>query len=1686
MSRQIKRMAMLLAATMTAKVAMPATVVYAHEIVGTKAQGISAKGNLSTTIRFDYPFAYEKVKEQAIKVVLKRGDSSLVELTLGMTPQVIKNTGNYPIEVVAKNKENVEITTEDVIGSYDIKIENLELGTYQWVYEGTGYKSYTSKDIVISDYSKHVTVGTGDSTFSYGDIDGDQAVTESDLKAIEQAIRDNNHDYDINGDHKVDIVELTYVNQQLYAKGEEVQTDLEAIISQAMITTAEEAIKAAGLEVANGGSIADLFTGDAEIKIQKTSDQEALEIPINLGEQGIEAQVIELVSPINQGGLESGTIIVEYEEDGVIKTERQPFGPSVASQQNIRVTAHSEDKNKIVINLGKRVPVKRVTISVDKVVGEDGNPNYVVMEEVAFIKDIAVNVTPSDKSVIKNVQVSEKDEEIVLEWDAVSNVEGYRVFYGETSGKYTKELNVDKPYASIKGLENLTNYYFVIRAVSGDWMGTPSQEYKGTPQPSKKPLAPDFLEVEEMNAGLKLSWKKADDATYYKVFYKEAAADESAYKQWVPAGSDGKLTNTFAVIGNLKNDVAYDLYVVAGNTIGESKASLVITGTPEAVVVEGPILPTQNRISVDEIINVQMADPNNVDMKFYPNGFNRIYNLADTQDGIKNIVDGNYATHWTTRAWWETSQANVTFASPHEMNYVVHVPRLDGGHDTAVTRYDITVWEEGDDLFGPGKTLITDKQCKFRTDENGKRYAILEFPKTKVKKIGVRTRIYDGSKLQASASEIAFYEYNSVEDEIKALFADDTFTTLASGVTQTAINDIRAKLESKDSYYVDSNILLDELNLAEALLAKDTSKLGMIKEDFISIDASGDIKHINDWSPLGLVGFAGKKVAIYADIPEGETLELIPTQYYSEASALAGNAIEITSGRNIIEIPKVTNLRVTAGGAFYYRYSGDKADQIKLHIRDLEGAVKAIPTLELYNWYELTETERKAKISQYIDDLVAYAPNRLGNKETNPANSTEISGRNVLLSLPADQILEGITAAAPDKEAQVEKLYNNMLAWEEVIEVTHTTYGLEDPLNILNSRQNIRYMRMFGTAFMYAAGNHIGVGYGSTSALVQGAPTSVTGEGNENGLFGWGIAHEIGHNMDRLGKAEITNNIYSLLLQTYDGKDNTLTSRLEAANKYEDIYQKVAVGDEGVSNDVFTQLGMYWQLHLAYDNGMDDAVHGPLSFYHELFKVYDSGEVDAFTGDDKFAVAASMVAERNLTEFFTKWGVVLSDAAKQAMKAYPEEERKIQYLTDASRRYRLAGSTGIDTMSVVANATISQATEGGAGDNSVTITISQDEALAEDLLGYEIFRDGKQIAFITGTTYEDIIGSANNKAFEYEVRAIDKLGSIINETDNNSKVSAGQVRIEHDNVIDKSQYTINFIPQSEVTTSSALQITFNEKTPVTGIRVKAKADSNLPEGNFTIEVGKTSQDQESYTLAKEGNFENNEAMDDSKFITYFNKPGVDSQDTRIWTYDANTIRITGDNINEDFLNNFEVEPLSDPGDHVGFEDYKIGILGEDYMYEDAEGISTIEAGTLIVVGTYRGNPLYNTIHIEGKYAETSSVDETITYTQRAMNGELLMFAEVPEDGETSDISDGLFLFIPDVQKEEELQGDCGALSILPTQIMAKMYRYDSISHTEEPRVTSTTLWYATPSYDSMPEIILNQGAASLIQEEIYE
>ena len=218
-------------------------------------------------------------------------------------------------------------------------------------------------------------------------------------------------------------------------------------------------------------------------------------------------------------------------------------------------------------------------------------------------------------------------------------------------------------------------------------------------------------------------------------------------------------------------------------------------------------------------------------------------------------------------------------------------------------------------------------------------------------------------------------------------------------------------------------------------------------------------------------------------------------------------------------------------------------------------------------------------------------------------------------------------------------------------------------------------------------------------------------------------------------------------------------------------------------------------------------------------------------------------------------------------------------------------------------------------------------------------------------------------------------------------------------------------------------------------------------------------------------------MDDkSSYLTYFQKPGAEAADTRIWTYDAKTVVVTG------VPEGADIQLISYAGDDVAFlENGAVGVLSKAYRYGTEAG-QVIPAGTLIVTGAYRGDPAYQTVKIEGRFTRTVLTDgddevKTITET-RWLDGRALLFAEIPADGKVCDISDGLFIFIPNVQREAELQGEasgCNDASLLPAQMRAVLSRTDQPTLPDSQRVTAETLWINTPGGTDLPVIVLEEG-----------
>lgn len=1570
----------------------------------TISQG-SAKDKIyiETAIGFRYPETIEKLKEKDLKATLDKSDKK-IEIAL----KDFLNNG-----IITQNIDNYAVTSQVIeneqgkVEQIKFKIEGLEAGQYTLSLTGKNYVK-TVVNLDATTHSKRVNISTA-VNMALGDVDNSGKIDDGDIKLLQDNLDTENSEYDLNGDGKITSADIAIVNSNKETTLKDVEVfDTEAVASKVAENLNVDAINKEASPIENGGSIKDIFDENKTVTFKPKEGEKDVVIPLEFNTPE-EMSSIEVKIPEGAGPED---ISLEITDD-----KGQKVQPNLEPKASPKAAMFSRSNETVVkVELGKRVAVKKVVVKVTP--KQDGG--VVVVDEVKFLKDVVSEDVVQD-STVKNVVAKAGDGEVRLSWRGIPNVTGYKIYYGTDKENLTQTTTTDTTEITISGLENLKVYYFVVAATNGEWEGDKSVAIKAMPESLKAPFKPDFVKASAGDGEINLSWKASENAESYNV-YKKTSSDSQ------PVKVASNITSTNYKLKGLTNGTEYTLYVSAQNKVGESSLSEPVQATPEKEVIVPPTLPDNKRIPNSDIVKVEMGNELNYNEEEYPNGFDP-----------KWLIDGNYNTHWVARKFWEPNSFAFTFKEPKTMDYLIWVPRLDKDYRRSFTAYDINVWLEGDDLSKEGRKIA--ERRSITTIGEDDKYFVFDFPKQeKVVKIQIRPIQWDGSPTNMNASEVAFYEYNDIADRIEGLFANSSRTALKSEVKEEDINKLLDEVNATNNFVVNKDILVRELEIAKSLLNNNNEALGVIKDNIYSINPEKDKAEkgiaINNWQPLGVVGRWKENVVIYADIPEGEEVYVVPTQFYEEADTLSSNPIKLKNGRNIITIPKIGNVNTDRGGSLYVTYSGAKAKDIKLQV---VGAHK-IPYLELHDLDKINKEEAEKRISEFIKELKAHVPTLQGNLTYQNLNACEISLPNVLLSLPANKILEGIEQGVSNDTEKVEKVYQTSLAFEELMDIMYKTRGIDESLE---TRNNIRYMKMFGGAFMYAAGNHIGIGYDSVAPLMNGKTVEVSKPTEANELFGWGIAHEIGHVLDTFGKAEITNNIYSLMAQTYDGKANTLKSRLELNNVYQKAFDKVSVGGEGVPNDVFVQLCMYWQLHLAYDNA--DA---PLNFYNALNKLYRTDEeLKALSGMDKFAVGASKVAQKDLSTFFERWGVRLSAEAKDKMNVYQDETRAIYYLNDESRRQRIDGNKGNTNIKVTATASVNPKNE-----KQVIISINPGDN--KNVQGYEIIRNGKSIGFTTTNQYVDTIGSANNMAFTYEIIPVDVLGNL------STKQSAGQVRISYDNTIDKSKYTLD-----EKTNIA----TFTEPTIVTGIKVTPKqAQTQMPTGDYKVyakivsDTNTPQTKEDGYILAKSGNFSKNASDKQNVYIGYLNKP--QSEEDKICAYDVTSIKLEGID-----LSKYNVEFISYQGDNIEFLNMGIGRLKEDCFY----GVTpeeVIKKGTLVIVGKYRGNSALSNIYVKGKFDTSSSLEENQNIVEREISGYSLMFDTLDKDGTiTSSTSDGIFIFVPDIQAEAELQGvGYEDISVLPTEIMAEMWITDAQGNKQ--RKSSDTVWITMPSEESLPQI----------------
>lgn len=1446
--------------------------------------------------------------------------------------------GTYSIEILGSGYTNAKID--------NIVIENTSkrvlVGTSDNIIVLDDNGTVETEDDVKEEYFGTFLVGDVDGNNIINDKDYE------DLKsAIKEGTKDVK--YDLNRDGKVDITDLTYIHQNLNKEIKEAKIiDTDIIIDPNSVkaeavegTSVSEGSDITDLLKDNGNSVSLKSTKGETLSEENPISVKLDLIGITKGLNELEQIVIKApsVNAPTKGSVVIGGEIFKFDESNIeslnsgARTAEESIvinlGKQVAvSEITINVTGSRNNKNLAEIakveflnNVYKEMPKPKMNIPV---INKFTSTTQVGQESMTIGWDHETNVTGYEIKVEKlrpnsaEVQSTSyyKTSENSLRIEKVEAYGIYRVSIQSLSGDWksgykdeqdgynesiTGEINSSNNSNDKDGKpDNVDENYNPVawdsktgKLSEGDSNFGKDSIIELQVIPETAPEGPEGITVKGGYKNLTVSWKSHAKAKDYELYYRKVGE-----KAWVKANDKGEkyidsdiedniptgasnlkpeetnkedfIRATSYTITELEDTSSYEIMMTATNHHGTGGLSQVYIGSTTKLV--PPVTTNYKLINTPKGTNELTNHIVDVEL---PKG--NIWADANATDEDA-IVDNDYTTYWEHMDWdYGDGGPVVTFDKEYEIGSLKVIRRLDVKESTERTRIDYYNEET--------QRWETVKSNSYDSNNGQVVNIVLEKPiKTKKIKVGITVNYWYGRRA-VSMSEIKFYEYDSLEANVDALFVDDLKLELKDDVNQGMLDELTKRANTIDpinlEYHPNQSEILKDLQRAQDLLDD-----VMLKDEIITLDSKihnlapqNTIGQTNNYQSLGVAVKPGDKVNIYIGSPDRKDtkFDLVLTQFNAESGTAYKVIKELSIGKNEIEIPATGfDMNYEKGGNLYIGLKSKFAENNTFRVRVSGGT--EIPHLNVNNIIDdvSKKDEVKEKIRTYIKELKNYVsslPNRYPDSattednvnniytydpQTSILNATEIEGERVMLSLAADQVLAGIqNGIIGDEEAQVDRVYNTLLAWEQLMKVSYSQQGLlEEAIDFdkdgkitdislealggksenqyynenraPKNRMNIKYQRMFTGAFMYASAHHVGIGYGSIPGMMTGVPF----EFNENGqlvnsdkgeLFGWGISHEIGHvhDINGLTYTETTNNILALITQTFNDVNK---SRLEGG--YSSIYDKVTSNSVGIASDVFTRLGMFWQLHLAYDNdytynmlnlNSDNNLNND-TFFAKLYRnTRIKGIAVSEPGYDRtaqtFIMRASDAAGKDLRTFFEKWGLVASPQTNIYLNnmKYPKEDKSIYYLNDEARRLRLAAGSDTSILDMSNDTKVSATFGLNASGQQIKdrsylnqkevpliLSVNKD---SDKILGYEIIRKESTSTgtkeFVVGfverdkngnnglTSYVDEIDAVNNKTFEYKVKAYDYNLNVTEET------VIGTVKVNHDGSIAKSNWVFD-------------------------------------------------------------------------------------------------------------------------------------------------------------------------------------------------------------------------------------------------------------------------------------------------------
>ncbi len=1592
---------------------------------------------------------------------------------------------------------------------------NLAQGEYTLRVTADGFADYV-QTVNVGSQAANIKLMTGfaegidyqrgahPGTLLIGDVNNDGRVDGKDRQQLTDAVDGGSADglADLNGDGAVDLVDLEYLAKG-YNVTENTQAVSETVIPSTVIKTS------AGDGTRAEGGLEDLFFKNGSVKLfseeGEISDNSPVLLEFEVTDDAASQADGIVISVSDDNPVAKAEVDIDYVDgNGNEATQIALVENGVHHLlDNGDVIVTVDRLGNIRINLGSQVAVKKVTF---KIFGMTKDSTLAEISSVEFVNGMESKITEPDTDIPEGLSAEVGDKRFVLNWVPCVNVTGYEV---EISlGGHIELYRVTGSSLSVsmfggRELVNGITYTARVQSVNGAWRSGWSGTTDVTPRATKKPLKPDGLTAVGGYKSIGASWKKTKDADRYNLYYKKVG--DSGYTKIAD------IITTSYTISDLEDKTGYTLYVTALNEHGESAPSL--SAVAETTDLNPPAMPKFNLINTGE---KGEKGAHIIEAAHYYGEM--IGSALDEDDTAWGTVDHDAASYYYRETWDDGGFNNIgdhglyyEFDKAYDMQRIALYESVCGSPEFFYTR--VNYWDEDGNMTMLGRLSVSKK-----FDSDGRKYFQIDLPsKITAKRIQIALANYSASG-RINVAEVYFYRYDTTADDIMALYADDLHLVLRDDVTQSDIDALRKCINTPDpvcgELNPDRKLLERELKNAEDILnCKNLNAPVYIHNSITTNDVNRGFGGLNAWQPIGVTAAAGDTVTVYVGhntkkTGESTNLQLVASQYHAESGALARVVGTLKVGSNVIDIPKIWSIDKESGGALYIQYTGSNEND-RYAVR-VSGGVK-VPILDLYGVSDETEKQERAEV--YMTELADYVA-RLENLHTeyHTASSNRNVNRydyeaqncilgasdilldNMLLSLPAERILAG-SGSASDRAARA---VTSLDAMEEMMNLFYQHKGLNknasDAINQFpKGHLNIRYQRMFGSAFMYAAGNHIGIEWGSCSGMLSSGSVEFDENGRyiSGGYFGWGVAHEIGHciNQGCYAVPEITNNYFAQLAQA---KDANIGMRFT----YKNIYDKVTSRTLGSSSNLATQLGMYWQLHAAYDEEynyktFDDRAEQLESLFYARVDSYARTPADAPApdgialtlsgGSDQCLMRlACAAAEKDVLEFFERWGKLPDSATVQYASQFPKEKRAVYYADDDSRVYRMnnpyGGYLGTDgDVSAVGSGTTAVPVSGSA--YQINFTLESVNIPEDEVLGFEIVRcttsEGRvrreAVGFTTEKTFTDYAAGLNNRVVTYEIAVVDKY------LYRSAPLALEPIKITDDGSLDKRSWTASAsgvaAALGTVTGSDSdpcdskpgdpviLAIDGNSGTVYTGTasagaeilfelnRQETVSGFKYVSGstvNYTLMV----RENGAWRVAADG------TLDGSKTVWFENA------DRRyVSTYKIDAVKLVINNAAEIALAEFDL--LGVTGDNVDFRraddgTVAIGILTDDYEFAEGE---VIPAGSLIFTGLYKGSPAYNVVML---FDQDGSVVGSIS-EDGSLNASQIILADDPGSGLIQNVSDGTWIYWTD---QSALNG--------VIKVRAELYRVNDALTNEGERIVSDS--FLIDITDNISDITLGKGA----------